>query len=452
MSTGDGGEGERPEQDSPADAKGRRSTPRPGNRTPPPRTRSGGTGRKGNVEHRPAGQERKRGSIFGRVLGRQGLDEALQERFKPYEYESTRPMLRWLFLALLLFIAASAYALYADFQFRSQVNDWRDDGLTEIPIDNEDVASASFVIAALAPGDTAEQMCATEEEAVNATPTPDPEKPDATPGPPIGTSVLHQACGALDRVLGHAEAVGIDCATSEQFASVIRDEEGQHPGCDRLVSLSRRYDSLETSSVISTVLIILATIITAFPFSSFAHRSSRNLRTLNSEGQKHSPDGVVIRFFVPIVNIYKPLFMFVEMFKASDPRVPEGDTELWKKKGLVSPIAVIWGLTWGAVLIFNPITAARVFFGGRDDLSDIGRAMTGLIAADILIIVLGVVAILMANTLSKWQDTRSAKHGTVTVVPPRPRDPLEKALEEGVRRQNKENAGRQSGRSKRRKK
>lgn len=438
---GEDGEGEGPEQRPPA-GDGRRPTPPPANRTPRPRTRA--TGDRSEVEHRAINRERSRGSVFSRVLGRGGLDDAIAQRFQPYDYQSSRPILRWLFLALILFIVAAAYAILADFQFRTQVSEWRDEGLTEIPIDNEDVSAASIVIAALrSPEDTVPQICSIEDEAVNATPTPDPEKPDATPGPPIGTSVLHQACNAMDRVFAHAVTAGIDCTTPEQFATVVRGDDEFHAGCDRLISLSKRYDTLETATVISTVLVIFATIVTAFPFASFIHRSSRNLRTLKSDGQKHSPDGTVIRFFIPILNIYKPLIMIVELFKASDPRVSGTDTSTWKKKGGVSPVAVLWGLVWATVIVFNPVTSSRIFFnsetffGRREHLSDINSSTAGLITADILLIALGILAILMANTLSHWQDAKASKSGTVSVTPPRPRDPLEKALEEGIRRQDK---------------
>lgn len=446
---GENGESERPAEQPPASGS-RRPTPPPRNRTPPPRTRAGD---RKEVEHRAVNRERAKGSVFSRVLGRGGLDDAIEQRFQPYEFQSSRPVLRWLFLALLLFIAAGAYALFVDFQFRSQVNEWRGEGLTEIPIDNEDISAASIVIAALrSPDDSTAEICSTEDAAVNATPTPDPENPDAAPGLPVGTSLLHQACNAMDRVFEFTARAGIDCTTPEQFATVVRDEINAHTGCLRLASLSKRYDTLETATTISTVLVIFATIIAAFPFSTFAHRSSRNLRTLKAEGQKHSPDGLVIRFFIPIVNIYKPLFMIVELFKASDPRVSTSDKELWKKKGGVSPVAVLWALSWGALIIFNPITVARIFFNEREELSNVGSTATGLIAADILIILLGVLAVLMVNTLSHWQDAKAVKSGTVTVTPPRPRDPLEKALEEGIRRQDKIAAENRSRGSKRRKK
>ncbi len=443
MSTGDG---EGPEQDPPAER--RRPTPPPGRRTPPPRTRSGDAG---DVEHRSTKPERRKGSLLGRMMGRQGLDEALQERFKPYEYQSTRPFLKWLLLSLLVFVAAAAYALLSDFQFRSQVNEWSDEGFTEIPIDNEQISSASIVIAALRSSDeSATQICAAEEEAVNATPTPDPENPNATPSPPLGSSVLNQACRSMERVFEHAVTAGIDCKTPEDFQTAVLGASGTHAGCDRLISLSRRYDSLETASTVSTVLLVFALIVAAFPFSSFAHRTSRNLLTLKSKGQKHSPDGAVIRFFVPVLNIYKPLLIFIELFKASDPQVPDSDPTAWRSKGRFSPLVVLWGIAWGAVAVFNPITI-QFFYRSRDDLGDVSSEIFGSIMADILLILLGVLAILMSRTLSRWQDARAARYGTVTVTPVQPRDSLEKALEEGAQRQDGSKSDSAEKNSKRRK-
>ncbi len=464
MSTGDG-EGPGTDRSSDSGDEERRPTPPPARRTPPPRTRSDRPERPArDVEHRSTiSRERAGGSVFGRIFGRQGLDDALEERFKPYDYLSTRPMLRWVFLALLLFIAAAAYAIWADYQFRSQVSEWSNEGLTAIPIDNEEISAATRVYAFIVePDDTPESICAAEEDAVNATPTPNPEDPDSTPRPPIGTSTLHQACNAMERVFEHAVVAGIDCTNAEQFGTVVRGDPVEYPGCTQLFDLSKRYSSLETATIISTVLIIFALIVNAFTFSSFAHRASRNLRTLRSEGQKHSPDGLVIRFFIPGLNVYKPpsvacpywksMIMFVELFKGSDPRLPEAEHEAWKKKGAVSPVAVLWGIAWGAAVIFNPVTASALFFTRRDDLADIGSTFAGHIAADILLVVLGVLAILMSNTLAHWQDARAAKYGTVTVTPPRPRDPLEKALQEGVRRQDTNTEDNRERRSRRRKK
>ncbi len=427
MASGAGDDGDGPEKRPPAGSR-RRPTPPPGSRTPPPRTRGGD---RREVEHRAINRERSRGSVFSRVLGRSGLDDAIEERFQPYGYQSSRPILRWLFLSLLLFIVVGAVSVFIDVGFRNAVNEWQDDGFTEIPIDPEDVAQGTL-IAELEFQDPETVLC-NESELASA-------------------SVIGQGCRSIERVARYAASEGLQCTTLEELSSVVSLTRPPAPDCDTIVDISTRFDDLNSRSNIVSIFAVLFLIIVAFPFSSFTHRSSRNLRTMKSDGQKHSPDGTVIRFFIPILNIYKPLFMFNELFKASDPRVSEGDTELWRKKGRVSPVSVLWALSWGAVLIFNPITVARIFFKDRAELSDVSSATFGLIAADILIIVLGVLAILMSNTLSKWQDLRAAKVGTITVTPPRPRDPLEKALEEGIRRQDKINAANRDRSSKRRKK
>lgn len=322
-------------------------------------------------------------------------------------------MLRWVFISLIAFIAVGAVAMYTDFTFRGELNEWRSAGFTEIPLDTSDVAGATLV-ADLEVQNPDEVVCNEEELATS--------------------SVVAQGCRSIDTVFAYALREGIDCLSLEDLASLASTTQTSAPGCDRIADLSRDFEGLNDRSNILTFVIVLLLIATAFPFSSFIHRTSRNLRALKSEGQKHSPDGTVIRFFVPVLNVYKPLLMVIELFKASDQRVPDRDGKEWQKKGGVAPIAVIWGLTWGAAVIFNPVTVARVFFRDRSDLGDVATTTTGLIAADILIVVLGILAILMTNTLSHWQDARAAKYGTVTVTPPRPRDPMEKALEEGIRR------------------
>jgi hypothetical protein len=349
---------------------------------------------------------------MGRVFGREGLDRALEERFKPYNYEPTRPTLRWLFIGLLAFIGVGVYALVTDMQFRNTLREWQSDGISQIPPSSEDAARALF--AAEVQDNNPDEVVCTDEERSSG-------------------SVLGQSCSSMDRIFEFTAAVGLDCSTPQQLASAL-DNTGASPDCDRVVDVASEYSSLSDRSNIATYILILVLMFTAFPFSTFTHRSSRNLRTMKSEGQKYSPDGAVTRFFIPILNLVRPMQVFVEMFKASDPRVPEGDPQAWKKKGNVPPIAIIWGLLWPAMLIFNPILVQRAWFNERTDLSDVERTASALMFSDAIVIALGVAAILMARSLSAWQDVRAAKYGTVTVTPPRPKDPLEKALEEGIRR------------------
>ena len=424
MSTGDDGG----PPTGPTERPERRRTPPPVSRTPPPRTSSGDCS---EVEHRSVKPARQRGSIFGRVLGRQGLEDALNERLQPHDYESTRPILKWLILGLFIFAVAGAYAVFTDVEFRNQLADWQSEGLTEIPVEPRDVAHGTL-IANLELQNPDELLCNEAELSTG--------------------SVVAQGCRNIDKMIAYAASQKLDCSTLEDLSSVISDTRAAKPDCQRLVDLSVRFEDLDNRRNITDIVIVLLLLAVAFPFTSLVHRASRNLKTLKSEGQKHSPDGSIIRFFVPILNIYKPLFVIIELFKASDPLVPDVDRQAWKKSGGVAPVAIIWALIWGASVIFNPITVSRIIYRNRDDLADVSSTSDGLIIADILVIVLGLSAILMVTVLSRWQEARAAKYGTVTVTPPQPRDPLEKALSESMRMRDRSSTGSKDGDSNRRQK
>lgn len=337
--------------------------------------------------------------------------------------------MRWLFLGLIAFALAGAFAAFTDVEFRSQVEQWQSDGLTVIPIDPEDVASATLIAGLEL--QSSEQLLCNEAELETST-------------------VIARGCRSIDSVIAYATSEGISCNTLEDLASLVGTDLTPAPGCERVAELSTRFENLNNRSNIMNIVLVLLLLLVAFPFSSFVHSSSRNLRTLKSEGQKHSPDGTIIRFFIPVLNLYKPLFIFVELFRASDPRVPDGDGTAWQTKGAISPVTVLWAVAWAGFVIFNPITVAILFFRNPADLADFSSVTGGLITADILIVVLAVLAILMTNTLSRWQDARAARFGTVTVVPLRPRDPLEKALDENVRRRDRSGTRSKNQDSKRR--
>lgn len=365
------------------------------------------------------------------MLGRQGLNDALEERLNPYEFESTRPLLRWLILGLFVFAAACALAAFTDAEFRGQLEEWQSDGLTLIPLGPDDVAQASLV--ANIEFQDSENLLCNEDELASG-------------------SVVASGCRSIDRIIEYSASERLDCTSLEALASAVDTTLTPAPGCERVAELSTRFDDLNNRSSIISIVLVLILIVVAFPFSSLVHRSSRNLKALKSEGQKHSPDGTIFRFFIPILNVYKPLFMITEIFKASDPNVPDGDGKAWRKKGSLSPVAVLWAVAWGSVVIFNPITVSKIFFRDRDELADLTTVTGGLIVADILLIVLSVLAVPMAIALSRRQDSRAAKYGTVTVTPSQPRDSLERALDENAQRRGGSSAGGNERSSKRRQK
>ena len=75
-----------------------------------------------------------------------------------------------------------------------------------------------------------------------------------------------------------------------------------------------------------------------------------------------------------------------------------------------------------------------------ETLAELVSANDLLILSDVLLIVLGAVAVLMLRQLHFWQEMRYAKIGPVTVTPPLPPDPLAEALERQEAKQREEEA------------
>ena len=152
-------------------------------------------------------------------------------------------------------------------------------------------------------------------------------------------------------------------------------------------------------------------------------------------------------FFIPIMNLVKPWQAFKEIFRGSDPSTSTKENTEWKTKGAVPAIVHIWAAVWVAVFVFNPITVGRVWYSVRENMDDVIVAHQRLVIADVLLALLGFVAIMVIVELHKRQEARHAKVGDIVVTPPLPVDPLEQALKEGIRRKELESKRARSRRS-----
>jgi hypothetical protein len=175
--------------------------------------------------------------------------------------------------------------------------------------------------------------------------------------------------------------------------------------------------------------LVLATAGTAFLFSAFTHRASRNLLTLKSAGQRHTPEWAVLWFFIPVMNAVRPVQVFRELFKGSDPAVGDdkGDEE-WKRSGRTHPVLYLWWPLFVAALFFNPIFVPRVWANTREDISDLIATSSMLFWSDLVMAAMGVAAFLMAMQLHKLQEARHGKIGDMVVTPRMPVDPFAGSL------------------------
>ena len=233
-------------------------------------------------------------------------------------------------------------------------------------------------------------------------------------------------------ILDFADREGIACNSELDITALT-------PECIRLLDAQADYAGVKDTGSIFFVLLMGLFLANIFAFGSFTHRASRNLLTLKSNNQGFTPEKGVVWFFVPVFNLFKPWLVYRELFRGSDPAVTTDDAQAWKTKGKVPAIVNVWAGIFVAVFLFNSLTVSRVWYSVRETVDDVIVAHQRLIIADFLLVVLGIAAIIVAIELHRRQEARHVLIGDVTVTPPRPVDPLEKALKEGIRRKELEN-------------
>ena len=227
-----------------------------------------------------------------------------------------------------------------------------------------------------------------------------------------------------ETIVAYSKKEGLNCDDSEALLQLT-------PPCERVVEIQKSFNSRKDRGNFMFAGIVLLLIIISFPFSTFIHRASRNLPTLKSSGQKFSPDGAVIWFFVPLVNIVRPAQAVFEIFKASEPEASANDREDWKRTGKVHPIAYLWAIAFGAAALFNPVTVQRIFFRPGDTIEGAVSTLQTAVWADFVLAAVALAAILMTVVLHQRQEARRAKVGDYVYTPPPPEpDLLQQAREE----------------------
>ena len=409
-------------------------------------------------------QQESNPGIFSRITGRHRLDEIREARYEPYTFESNEQNLKWTAVAMGVWCLILVWLAITDFNNSRKYQDWVDQGITQIP-PNADlsqqvepagayaqrVGGDDFKCAYLA-GRSSTDECPNgelspiivsqyiEESGAICANTDDytpPIEEEEVPDDEAVTTGLAtdepQSVGICTAVwssyglLEFANETGLDCPNVDAIVRSISTEAIEYPGCDRALQYAEDFHSSQDRSRLIWLFAVFAIILVAFPYLSLVHRASRNLLTLKSEEQKHAPEWAVLHHFIPICNFFRPGQVFMELYKGSDPDVDADGGSLWKQQGKIRAIVGLWWVLWVAAWIFNPITVPR--FINAQTLPELIDGNDLLILSDVLLILLGIVAVLMLRQLHVWQEMRFSKIGLITVTPPLPVDPLQEALE-----------------------
>ncbi len=418
-------------------------------------------------------EDGSRPGFFSRLTGRHRLDEIREERYKPYTYESNEQNLKWVSITMGVWCLALVWLAFTDFSNSRRFEEWNDQGIHAVPPSAELTAQIEssrtyaqryggekYQCAYLGGASATDEcpngemsmievdafvkeqdaICWNQEDYTEPLPEDVPSDRAVTTGlqPTPEPVLVCTAVWSSFALLDFAERVGLECPDVDAIVASISSGASEYPGCDTAFKYAEDFEASQDRSRLIWLLVIFSIIFVAFPYLSLVHRANRNMLTLKSEGQKHTPEWAVLHHFIPFLNLYRPGRVQMEMYKASDPDVSLEEPEAWKKEGKVRPIVGLWWVLWIAAWIFNPITVPR--FVDTDMMSGVIRANNLLILSDVLLIALGLTAVLMLRQLHVWQEMRFSKVGLITVTPPPPIDPLAEALkkQEEKQRRNEE--------------
>ena len=386
---------------------------------------------------RSSEKNESRPGLWGRITGRHRLEEIREERYRPYTYENNEQNIKWTASVMLLWTLALIWLAWTDFSNVRTYRQWLDQGIETIPPNHEYVSQIENArIYALEQGGD-ELQCAYLNGNDTTAECPDGELPNETIKSFIEDRELpcvSEECAAVwtsRAIVEFANTEGFNCPdanASFDFFFGPQIETHEYIGCRNVFDIASQYQASQDRSRLIWLLVMITLLIVAFPYLSAIHRASRNLLTLKSEGQKNRPEWAVLHHFIPICNVFQPARVIRELFKGSDPNVTIEDSSAWKTKGTVHPIGYVWWALWVAALLFNPILIPRFF--GITNMEDLIRVNTLFVYSDLLLIILGAVAILMLRQLHTLQEMRFEKVGPITVTPPMPHDPLQEALKE----------------------
>jgi hypothetical protein len=138
---------------------------------------------------------------------------------------------------------------------------------------------------------------------------------------------------------------------------------------------------------------------TAIPFLKLLGRLNHNAWWFGAKGMTFTPGWTVGWFFVPFLNLVRPVQAVQEIAKISQ---PGGDKWEWARRsnsGLV-------GLWWGLWILSNVLGQIAMRIGQLEDLPMIQNATVLQLVVEASNIALGCVALIMIRQLTVWQETR----------------------------------------------
>jgi len=148
-------------------------------------------------------------------------------------------------------------------------------------------------------------------------------------------------------------------------------------------------------------------LVAGIAFVCWFHRAYVNAGRLGATGLRHRTSVAVFAWFIPIVALFWPKEIADDTWKASDPELPAEAGEAWRH-GRVPLVFAFW---WLSFIASNVLSLLSGHTG--DSVADLRLGTTFALAADVVGIAAGLLAIAVVAATSRRQETRALRLGAL---------------------------------------
>ncbi len=158
---------------------------------------------------------------------------------------------------------------------------------------------------------------------------------------------------------------------------------------------------------------LIALIVTAVLWCVWQHRAHSNLRAFSRTGLAYTPGWAVGWWFIPFANLWKPLGVMSELWKASE---PAEDPNAWVR-------ARAWwvlGLWWACWIGGNLVDVVAGAMQQETDLSTVASSDIVAVVACLVDIAAAICAVLILRDILGRQRALASMSGAAPLPPPLP--------------------------------
>ncbi|WP_235444934.1 DUF4328 domain-containing protein [Streptomyces sioyaensis] len=159
---------------------------------------------------------------------------------------------------------------------------------------------------------------------------------------------------------------------------------------------SQEIDQADSLYRVCGILQVAATLATAVVFIVWFHRARVNAEVFAPEYHEKARGWAIWGWFVPVVNLWFPRRVAIDIWKAS----ADGNTG---SRALLN----WWWALWVANLVFGRLASRRYANAGTPE--EIKGAIAGLMASDVLSVLAAVLALLFVRRLTRMQHEKALR-------------------------------------------